>query len=79
MTQSTITIGYQRKNGSVAVLATLNNIGNKLDEATFDDTILTLVSSFAESLGKDVQAWERQDAPTYLDSIEDAKDVTPNY
>lgn len=52
MTQSTITIGYQRQSeGDIVVLATINNTDEIIDEALFEDTVLTLVSSFAEAYG----------------------------
>jgi hypothetical protein len=79
-----VTIGYQRQSdGDIAVLATLNNGDDFVDDATFEKTVLTLVTLFAESTGEDVRAWERQDTPDYLDKDDDLPhhwiDVTPNF
>lgn len=79
---TTITIGYQRQSdGDVAVLTTLNNIDELLDEATLEEMVLTLVMTFTESLDEDVRAWERQDTPDYLsgEDLENWVDVTPEF
>lgn len=67
----TYTIGVPRDDGDFAVLATLNNLDEHLDAATFDQMRDALVAAFNENLGgDDVVALEREDAPDYV-TIED--------
>lgn len=80
MSQSTITIGYQRQwDGDIAVLATLSNIDELLEDDSFELLIRNTVHIYRDQTGEDVRAWEREDAPAYLNgsSLESWADVTP--
>jgi hypothetical protein len=79
-----ITIGYQRQSdGDIAVLATLSNIDELLDEESFSDLVATTCQTFKNHTGEDIRAWARQDAPDYLFKDDDLPDhwvdVTPSY
>lgn len=74
-----ITIGYIRDDGDVAVLATLNNNDEHLSNDEFEELIANTVAYYTNIIDEDVRAWERQDAPDYLDydSATFGTDVTP--
>ena len=82
---TSITIGYQRQSdGDIAVLATLNNNDELLDDEAFAALVASTCATFHTHIGEDVRAWERQDAPDYLDADDSDyptswKDVTPSY
>ncbi len=64
---SCYSIGFMRENGDFQILATLNNEDDIFCHAFFKDVAERLKQDFKETLEKDVQILERQDASYRVD------------
>lgn len=68
----TVTIGIRRDDGDVRVLATLNNNDGELTQAIFNWVVECLLAQYKREL-PNVELFERQDSPDYVDSEEDTE------
>ena len=73
MKSNTVSIGYQREDGDFAILATLNNNDEHMDEKQFDNLIASTVAMIEDATGmirEEIMVLNRQDAPDYVDTEE---------
>ena len=64
--RTTVTVGFERADGDLQVLATLNNNDSLISSEFFEFMVKQLVQTF-ELAGVKVTNYERQDAPDYTD------------
>ena len=64
----TVSIGFMRDDGDLALLATLNNIDGHMSDSAFK-ILLDGVKAYIELMSKrnDVVVLEREDAPDYVE------------
>lgn len=61
-----VSIGYEREDGELAVLATLNNRDEHMSAEDFDRIVAALVVQLQQSTDIAVAVYDRQDAPDYV-------------
>lgn len=64
--RKTVTIGFERQDGDVQILATLNNNDSLISSEFFEFMVKQLINTF-ELSGVKVTDYHRQDAPDYTD------------
>jgi len=65
----TATLGYVRDDGDLAILVTLNNNDESMGDFGFQSLIDQTLYSLRNlhGMGYDIKAFERQDAPDYVE------------
>lgn len=63
----TVSIGFFREDGDLALVATLNNLDEHMSDDEFK-TLVKAVAAYIEAMSKrnDVVVLEREDAPDYV-------------
>jgi hypothetical protein len=63
----TVSIGFMRDDGDLALVATLNNLDEHMSDGEFND-LINGVKAYIELMSKrnDVVVLEREDAPDYV-------------
>jgi hypothetical protein len=63
----TVSIGFHREDGDLALVATLNNLDEHMSDDEFK-TLVKAVAAYIELMSKrnDVVVLEREDAPDYV-------------
>jgi hypothetical protein len=65
--ENTVSIGYYREDGAFAILATVNNNGEYLSRAEFDEACDFMRDYLKMHTDESIVILERQDAPDYVD------------
>lgn len=61
-----ITIGYERDDGDLQILATLNNVDEVINPITYLASAQILINTFKLATGENIIALNRWDTPDYI-------------
>jgi hypothetical protein len=64
----TVSIGFHREDGDFAILATLNNNDNHIDDDIFNELVKLMTMTLGHATERHLVALERQDAPDYVET-----------
>jgi len=63
----TVSIGFMRDDGDLALFATLNNLDGHMKQDEFMELVKSVASELCRATRREVQVLEREDAPDYVE------------
>jgi hypothetical protein len=63
----TVSIGFMRDDGDLALFATLNNLDEHMKQDEFKKLVGNVASELCRATRREVQVLEREDAPDYVE------------